>query len=68
MVTGAARGIGRGIALRLASDGLSMAVNDIQDNSDQLEEVAEGIRQAGSRTTTVIADVSQADQVEGMVG
>lgn len=68
LVTGAARGIGRGIALRLASDGLDVAVNDIQDNSDQLEEVAEEIRQAGSRTTTVIADVSEADQVEKMVG
>lgn len=44
LVTGAARGIGRGIALRLASDGLDVAVNDIQDNSDQLEEVAEEIR------------------------
>ena len=67
LVTGAARGIGRGIALRLASDGLDVAINDIQDNSDQLDEVAEEIRGAGSKTTTVIADVSEADQVEDMV-
>ncbi len=30
LVTGAARGIGRRIALRLASDGLDVAVNDIE--------------------------------------
>lgn len=68
LVTGAARGIGRGIALRLASDGLDVAINDIQDNSDQLEEVAEEIREAGRETATVIADVSEAGQVEDMVG
>ncbi len=32
LVTGAARGIGRGIALRLAEDGLDVAVNDIGAN------------------------------------
>lgn len=67
LVTGAARGIGRGIALRLASDGLDVAINDIPDNSDQLDEVAEEIRGAGSKTATISADVSEADQVENMV-
>lgn len=67
LVTGAARGIGRGIALRLASDGLDVAVNDIQDNSDQLDGVAEEIREAGRNTTTVVADVSDPLEVEGMV-
>ncbi len=67
LVTGAARGIGRGIVLRLASDGLDVAVNDIQENSDQLDAVAGELREAGGKTTTVIADVSEADQVEDMV-
>ena len=68
LVTGAARGIGRGIALRLAADGLDVAVNDIGANSDQLDGVAEEIRDAGRQTAKIIADVSQPDEVEQMVG
>jgi len=48
LVTGAARGIGRDIALRLAADGLDMAVNYIGANADQLEGVAEEIRGTGA--------------------
>lgn len=68
LVTGAARGIGRGIALRLASDGLDVAVNDIEANAEQLEEVAGEIRAAGVGTKTITADVSDAESVEKMVG
>jgi meso-butanediol dehydrogenase / (S,S)-butanediol dehydrogenase / diacetyl reductase len=68
LVTGAARGIGRGIALRLAADGLDVAVNDIGANADQLDGVAEEIRGAGRRTATVVADVSVPDEVDNMVG
>jgi meso-butanediol dehydrogenase/(S,S)-butanediol dehydrogenase/diacetyl reductase len=68
LVTGAARGIGRGIALRLAADGLDVAVNDLEVSRSDLEGVAEEIRQAGRRTAVVVADVSEPDEVEGMVG
>src|SRR5919112_4035304 len=68
LVTGAARGIGRGIALRLAADGLDVAVNDVEANSDDLDSVAEEIRQEGRRTVAITADVSEPDEVEGMVG
>jgi meso-butanediol dehydrogenase / (S,S)-butanediol dehydrogenase / diacetyl reductase len=67
LVTGAARGIGRGIALRLADDGLDVAVNDIGANADELETVADEIRQAGRRTASVAADVSEPGEVEEMV-
>ncbi|CAF5108044.1 unnamed protein product, partial [Rotaria sp. Silwood1] len=33
LITGAARGIGRAIALRFARDGLNVAVNDIDASS-----------------------------------
>lgn len=65
LVTGAARGIGRGIALRLAADGLDVAVNDIGANSSGLDGVAEEIRGLGRRSATVVADVSRVDEVEG---
>ncbi len=68
LVTGAARDIGRGIAVRLAADGLDVAVNDIEENENELEEVAESVRGAGRRALTVTADVSDPGEVEGMVG
>ncbi len=67
LVTGAARGIGRGIALRLAADGLEVAINDIGANADQLEGVAEEIRGTGRRAAAVVADVSDPGEVERMV-
>ena len=68
LITGAARGIGRGIAERLASDGLDVAVNDIEENENELEEVAESIRGTGRRALAVTADVSDPGEVKGMVG
>ena len=68
LVTGACRGIGKSIALRLARDGLDVAVNDIEANKSELESVAEEIRGAGRRSAAVTADVSVADEVEAMVG
>ena len=67
LVTGAARGIGRGIALRLAADGLDVAVNDMEANREGLEEVAGEIREEGQRSTTIVADVSKEGEVEDMV-
>lgn len=67
VVTGAARGIGKAIALRLAADGHDVAVNDISANSTELEAVAKEIRTAGRRSTALIADVSDPAAVSGMV-
>ena len=61
LVTGAGRGIGRGIALRLARDGADVALVDV--HADALNEVAEEITEIGSKSTTFVADVSDRDQV-----
>lgn len=61
LVTGAGRGIGRGIALRLARDGADVALVDV--TADGIETVADEIAEVGSKSTTFVADVSDRDQV-----
>lgn len=67
LVTGAARGIGRSIALRFAADGLDVAVNDVEANGEQLKDVADEIASTGRRSATAVADVSDPDAVRTMV-
>ncbi|CAF5126570.1 unnamed protein product, partial [Rotaria sp. Silwood1] len=59
LVTGAARGMRRVIALRLARDGLNAAVNDVQTSSSDLEKVRQEIEQIGRKSIAITADVSQ---------
>jgi meso-butanediol dehydrogenase / (S,S)-butanediol dehydrogenase / diacetyl reductase len=65
IVTGAGRGIGRAIALRLAKDGHAVAVNDV--NKAGAEAVAAEITGAGGRAVAVPADVTDRDAVFAMV-
>ncbi|WP_119069278.1 acetoin reductase [Rubrobacter indicoceani] len=67
LVTGAARGIGRAIALRLASDGHDVAVNDLDSMQNELDVVAEEIKSAGVKSAAITADVSNAGSVNDMV-
>jgi meso-butanediol dehydrogenase / (S,S)-butanediol dehydrogenase / diacetyl reductase len=66
LVTGAARGIGRAIALRLAVDGLDVAVNDLP-NSSELDDVVREIESKGRRSLAVPADVSLEEGVEKII-
>lgn len=66
LVTGAGRGIGRGIALRLAQGGTDIVVNAAADR-DAAETTAEAIRAMGRRALVVMADVSDEDEVREMV-
>jgi NAD(P)-dependent dehydrogenase (short-subunit alcohol dehydrogenase family) len=66
VVTGAAQGIGLAIASRLASDGASVAVADI--NGDSAERAAASIAErAGARTRAVRLDVSRPDEVRAAI-
>ena len=66
IVTGASRGIGRGIALRLAQEGARVVVN--HRNSPQGgEETAAAIREAGGEALVIQADVSRYDEAQRLV-
>ena len=65
LVTGAAKGIGRGIAEVLAEQGADIVVNDVS-GSAAVESVVQSIRGLGRRATAVQADVSNRAQVEAM--
>jgi 3-oxoacyl-[acyl-carrier protein] reductase len=63
LVTGAAAGIGRAIAVALAENGAVIAVNDI---NAQGEEVCKEIEKRGSKANFFVADVGDADSVAAM--
>ncbi|KAG5636289.1 hypothetical protein H0H81_008518 [Sphagnurus paluster] len=67
IVTGAARGIGRGIALRLARDGYDVGINDISSSAEALNTLAKEIVTIGRNSCVAIGDVSIAEDVENMV-
>jgi NAD(P)-dependent dehydrogenase (short-subunit alcohol dehydrogenase family) len=66
LITGAGRGIGRAIALRLAKDGYNIALNDIRQ-SEGLDQVRSEIKKMGREAIECIADVSNESQVKAMV-
>ncbi len=66
IVTGAARGIGAGVAVRLAADGMTVAVLDLDEGN--CADTVNEIETAGGQALAVGADVSKTDQVEAAVG
>jgi 3-oxoacyl-[acyl-carrier protein] reductase len=63
LVTGAARGIGRAIALRLAQDGVAVVVN-YAGSAQQAQETVGLIEKSGGHAVAVQADVSMVGNVE----
>src|SRR5882757_1500161 len=62
VITGAARGIGAGLAKRLGAEGASVTVADL--NAEGAEQVAGGVRDAGGRAIGVGCDVGDRDSVK----
>ncbi|KAI8986305.1 acetoin reductase family protein [Trametes punicea] len=68
IVTGAAEGIGRGIAQRLAKDGFDLGLFDLPRTQERLEGLAQDIKnEFGARVVTVYGDVSKEEDVKRLV-
>lgn len=64
LITGAARGIGKGIALKFAQEGARVLL--VGRKLPGLEDVAREIREAGGQADCLVADVAREDQVADM--
>jgi 3-oxoacyl-[acyl-carrier protein] reductase len=66
LITGASRGIGRGIAVALAADGANVVINYSRDIASA-EEVAAKVTALGRRALIVKANVESSEEIEDMV-
>ncbi|RXW16242.1 hypothetical protein EST38_g9610 [Candolleomyces aberdarensis] len=67
VITGAAQGIGKAIALRLANDGYDISLNDIPSQLERLNQVKEEIEAKGRKVYVVTGDVSVEADVQRIV-
>lgn len=68
IITGAAEGIGRGIALRLAKDGFDLGLFDLPRTQGKLDELAATIeKEYGVRVVKVTGSVAEEDDVKRLV-
>jgi len=66
-VTGSSRGIGKGIAIRLAEDGFDVCINDVAANRAGIEETVKEIEALGRKSYGHVADVSKLSEVEALI-
>ena len=67
LITGGSRGIGRGIALKLAEQGVDVAINYIQNKTAANDTLAQ-VRERGADGFIVEADVSRPEAMSAMLG
>lgn len=67
LITGASQGIGRSIALKFASLGGEVALNDISPQEEGLKKVKKEIENLGTEAKYFLADVSRLEEAEKMV-
>lgn len=63
VVTGAAQGIGEGIAMQLAKDGFDIAIGDLEQQRQKAQGVIAAIEELGQRACFHAVDVSQRDSM-----
>ncbi len=66
IVTGASRGIGRAVAIALATEGAKVTVNYAR-SSEAAQQVVKEITEAGGEAIAIGADVSKAEEVDSLV-
>ena len=66
LITGSGRGIGRAIALKLASEGARIVVNDL--DAEPAQDAVQAIREAGGQAVACIGSVTAPDFAERFVG
>lgn len=66
LITGSARGLGKAIAIKLASLGANIVLNDIP-SSEELDATAEELRKAGYNAAVTRGDVRNQDDVKTMI-
>jgi len=64
LITGAASGIGRGIAQRCAQEGMKVVLADIEEKA--LTQTEKEMKAAGASVLAVLTDVSKASDVEAL--
>lgn len=67
LITGAARGIGRAIALELAKNGYDIVINYLTSKEAAAQLKDKIIQEYGVRCLTICADVSNVEQVDSMI-
>jgi 3-oxoacyl-[acyl-carrier protein] reductase len=66
IVTGAATGIGKGIATRLGADGAAVMVNHLAPQVQEAETLVSGMRENGGTASAAEADISRREQFEAL--
>ena len=66
LITGSGRGIGRSIALKLASEGARIVVNDL--DAEPAQEAVQAIRDAGGQAAACVGSVAAPDFAERFIG
>ncbi|MDE0511142.1 MAG: SDR family NAD(P)-dependent oxidoreductase [Gammaproteobacteria bacterium] len=66
LITGAAGGIGRAVAITLAQQGASIVLTDQETESDRLTQTRQSIENLGQPVTTVFADLAAGEQVDAL--